>query len=124
VYQTDCRLICATNQDLDQLIDQGTFRSDLRYRLEGLTIRIPPLRSHTEDIPELVSCFLNTPDEDLPRASPAEAPLLLRGEISEEALALLMNQSWPGNIRQLKNSVLRARLLARDGIILPEHIRP
>ncbi|MDR0388566.1 MAG: sigma 54-interacting transcriptional regulator, partial [Spirochaetaceae bacterium] len=61
VHQTDCRLISATNQDLDKLIAEKRFREDLRYRIEGLTIRIPSLRSRLEDIPELVSCFLNTP---------------------------------------------------------------
>jgi DNA-binding NtrC family response regulator len=116
VYQIDCRLICATNQDLDQLIDQGRFRKDLRYRIEGLTIRIPPLRCHKEDIPELVSCFLNTSREET-LLNPAR-------EISKEALALLMEQDWPGNIRQLRNSVLRAQLLAHDDIIQPEHILP
>jgi transcriptional regulator with PAS, ATPase and Fis domain len=122
VYQTDCRLISATNQDLDKLIAQGRFREDLRYRIEGLTIRIPALRSRREDIPELVSCFLNAPDEDFSRAFPGK-PLLSR-EISEEALDLLMNQSWPGNVRQLRTCVYRARLLAGRGIIQPRHIRP
>ncbi|MDR1211363.1 MAG: sigma-54 dependent transcriptional regulator [Spirochaetaceae bacterium] len=113
VFQTDCRLISATNQDLSRLIAEGRFREDLLYRIEGLTIRIPSLRSHPEDIPELVSCFLNVPYEDA----------LLSREISEEALGLLMRQSWPGNIRQLRNCVYRAQLLAQDGVIQSKHIR-
>jgi DNA-binding NtrC family response regulator len=116
VYQTDCRLISATNQDLDKLIAEGKFREDLRYRIEVLTIRIPPLSSHMEDIPELVSCFLHTPHEDI--------PLFLTKEISEEALGLLMREIWPGNVRQLKNCVYRAQILARGNAIQSEHIRP
>ncbi|MDR1430268.1 MAG: sigma-54 dependent transcriptional regulator [Spirochaetaceae bacterium] len=114
VYQTDCRLISATNQNLEKLIAEGRFREDLLYRIEGLTIKIPSLRSHSEDIPELVSCFLKLPHED--------APVFLSREISEEALALLMEHSWPGNIRQLKNCVHRAQLLAHGAVIQSRHI--
>jgi DNA-binding NtrC family response regulator len=113
-YQTDCRLISATNQDLDWLIAKGRFREDLRYRIDGVTIDIPPLRSHAEDIPELASFFLN---------SHAGPELPFSPSISEESLALLMDYTWPGNIRQLRNCIVRARLLACGKTIEPEHIR-
>jgi len=112
-YHVDTRLVCATNHDLDALIAQGRFRADLKYRIEGLTIRIPPLRDRKEDIPVLVGHFL----KGMPGANHPEPC------ISEKALAGLLLLNWPGNVRQLKNCVDRAWLLSQGKRIETQHFR-
>jgi len=114
--KVDCRLISATNQNLESLILQGRFREDLRYRLEGLIIEVPPLRDRPEDIPELVTHFLRT-NQDTFRGS------FRTQEISEDALEELMIHPWPGNIRQLRNCIVRAQLLAGEKRITQEYLR-
>ncbi|WP_304223647.1 sigma-54 dependent transcriptional regulator [Gracilinema caldarium] len=101
------RLITATNKNLDELIELKCFRSDLKYRLEGITIYIPPLRDRKEDIPALAKHFLK------PYGT----------EIADNALAKLSSYFWPGNVRQLKMTIERASMLAGTGPIQAEHIR-
>lgn len=104
--KVDFRLISATNQDIDALIADKKFRLDLYYRINLVTIKLPPLRSIKTDIPLLVSRFL----EDLSRKSQVY-------RMSDEAMAALMAYSWPGNIRELKNVVERATIVCKDHYI-------
>ena len=114
----DVRLIAATNRDLEKLIEAGDFREDLFYRLNVVNIYIPPLRNRKEDIPPLVSHFIEK--------YAAENNKTIDG-ISKEALDLLMRYNYPGNIRELENIIERAIVLARGNMIttddLPMHTR-
>jgi DNA-binding NtrC family response regulator len=101
--KVDVRMIAATNRDLRAALEEGTFREDLYYRLNVVPIDIPPLRDHKEDIPALVTFFL----ERFARESnkPVQA-------ITPEALRLLLNFHWPGNVRELENIIQRAVALS------------
>jgi DNA-binding NtrC family response regulator len=99
-------VISASNQNLAERVQAGTFRADLYYRLRGLQFHLPPLRERKEDLPALVLAFAN------------EAAKRYNKEIhgvSRKALDLLTEYPWPGNIRELKNEVDRAVLLATNG---------
>lgn len=111
----DVRIIAATNRNLQAMVQQGLFREDLYYRLNGVTIEIPPLRQRKEDIKDLVSYFL------LRYVQENGGPSLY---MHPEALHELEKQDWPGNIRQLQNIVYRAAVLAANGMIFPEHLPP
>ena len=106
--KVDVRMIAATNRDLRAALEEGTFREDLYYRLNVVPIDIPPLREHKEDIPELVNHFL--------ARFVAESEKEIEG-ITPAALAVLMDYHWPGNVRQLENSVERAVALSRGPVI-------
>ncbi|MEO0216262.1 MAG: sigma-54 dependent transcriptional regulator [candidate division WOR-3 bacterium] len=103
----DVRIIAASNKDLTSLVQQKRFREDLFYRLSVFPITIPPLRERKEDIPMLVEFFLKK--------------LKSTKKITESAVEKLMDYDWPGNIRELENTIERANILASD-IIKPEHI--
>lgn len=105
----DVRILAATHRDLHALVTRGTFREDLFYRLNVVSITLPPLRERQEDIPLLVDHFLRLYTGDG------------RKEISPEALNCLVRYHWPGNVRELENVIKRACLLARTRLILPEH---
>jgi two-component system, NtrC family, response regulator AtoC len=110
----DLRFIAATNRDLELDVAHGMFRRDLYYRLAGVTLEIPPLRSRPGDIEPLARAFLAQACRHAARhAMPA---------ISPDALALLRGHSWPGNIRELRNVIERAVLLAGHGVITPAHL--
>lgn len=111
--KVDVRLIAATNKDLRAALEQGTFREDLYYRLNVVPIDIPPLREHKEDIPDLVSHFLLRFTRD-------NGKQVL--EITPEAMKLLMDYHWPGNVRQLENTIERAVALSADPVIHVEDI--
>jgi len=106
--RVDVRIVTATNQDLAQLVREKRFREDLYYRLNVITIIVPPLRERREDIPFLAHHFL--------RVYAAKNNRKLDG-FSEEALARLDAYSWPGNVRELENAVERAVVLARGSVI-------
>jgi len=108
----DARVVAATHRDLAARIREGLFREDLFYRLDVVTIRVPPLRERPEDIPLLVAHFL---------AQERGGP---NGGISREALDRLMAHPWPGNVRELRNAVEHARVLARGSPILPGNLPP
>ncbi|MDR1910054.1 MAG: sigma 54-interacting transcriptional regulator, partial [Spirochaetaceae bacterium] len=95
----DVRIIAATNRDIERLVEQGSFRSDLYYRLNVLPLYIPPLRQRPEDIPELASFFL--------KSMLKKTGKVIEG-FTDEAAEALIAYSWPGNIRELQNSVERA----------------
>jgi two-component system response regulator AtoC len=111
--KVDCRVIAATNKDLASEVAAGRFREDLFYRLAVFTIRTPPLRERKDDIPLLVEHFLQKH-----RYTSSSAP----ARISDAAMQKLMEHDWPGNVRELEHTVERAVILARGGILLPEHI--
>jgi two-component system response regulator HydG len=98
------RILGATNRDLEQAVAEGTFRRDLYFRLNVLTLRIPPLRERRQDIPLLVAHFL----ERTGREAGTEKT------ISDEALKLLLNYDWPGNVRELENALGRACVVSSE----------
>jgi transcriptional regulator with PAS, ATPase and Fis domain len=101
--QVDVRVIAATNRNLEDEVKKGRFREDLYYRLNVLPIVLPPLRARTEDIPRLVDYFVDAFNREFRKK--------VRG-VSEEAMQRLQTYGWPGNIRELRNAVERAMLLA------------
>jgi len=107
--QVDVRFIAATNRDLAKMVEEEKFREDLYYRLNVFSVHLPPLRQRKSDIPLLVEHFLQNAPESV--------------QISSVALQLLMSYSWPGNIRELQNTVERAAVMS-DGMIQPSHIPP
>ncbi len=106
--KVDVRLIAATNRDLREALEQGTFREDLYYRLNVVPIDIAPLRQRKEDIPDLVKLFMSRFAED--SGKPLEA-------ITPEAMQILVNYYWPGNVRELQNIIERACTLARGTVL-------
>jgi two-component system response regulator HydG len=115
--RVDVRVIAATNQDLSQMVKEKRFREDLYYRLNVITIRVPPLRERREDIKLLAQHFMSF--------YAAKNNRRLEG-ISEDALRRLEAHSWPGNVRELENVIERGVVLARGGVIdvtdLPEEV--
>ena len=108
----DVRILAATNRDLLELCRQGKFREDLYFRLNVVRIELPPLRERKEDIPLLVEHFLEVFREKYNR------PEL---QLESDALSMLVNHDWPGNIRELKNAIERAVVLCRGTRITKEH---
>lgn len=106
--KVDVRLIAATNRDLREALEQGTFREDLYYRLNVVPIDIAPLRQRKEDIPELVNLFISRFSSD--SGKPVKA-------ISPDALRMLVNYHWPGNVRELQNIIERACALAKGTVL-------
>jgi two-component system response regulator AtoC len=111
--KVDCRIIAATNRNLKEEVDAGRFREDLYYRLNVVTIPVPPLRERKDDIPLLTEHFLVKF-----RYTPTSPP----ARISEEAMRTLVNYDWPGNVRQLEHTIERAIIMARGGIITSQHL--
>jgi len=113
--EIDVRFVAATNRDPEVEIERGAFRQDLYFRLNGITLTIPPLRERTAEIPQLARMFLARA-----RAEQA-APALT---ISDAALAILEAYAWPGNVRELKNVIERGSVLCVGDRLLPEHLPP
>ncbi len=109
----DVRIVAATNQDLEAAVAKRIFREDLFYRLNVVTIHLPPLRDRREDIAALVSHFLSAFAQEQ-RAAPKV--------FSPEAMTLMLAYGWPGNVRELENVVKRAAALATTSLILPDHL--
>ncbi len=109
----DVRIVSATNRDLEQEVLNRAFRADLFFRLNGISLVIPPLRKRRSEILPLVHAYV----DHLSRAIGVPRPAL-----SSDALGMLERYSWPGNIRELKNFIERAILLCTDGTIRPEHL--
>ncbi|HVZ08606.1 PEP-CTERM-box response regulator transcription factor [Rhodopila sp.] len=106
--QVDVRIVSATNADLDEKIEQGLFRGDLLYRMNALTVRIPPLRERGSDISLLASYFLNRFNREFNRG--------IRG-FTERAVVAMNAHDWPGNVRELENRVKRAVVMAENRMI-------
>jgi transcriptional regulator with PAS, ATPase and Fis domain len=111
--KVDVRLIAATNRDLREALEQGTFREDLYYRLNVVPIDIAPLRQRKEDIPDLVNLFISRFAGD--SGKPVEG-------ITPEAMQILVNYHWPGNVRELQNIIERACALAKGVVLKVEDI--
>jgi transcriptional regulator with PAS, ATPase and Fis domain len=107
----DVRVISATNRDLDKLVSEGSFREDLLYRLRVLNIVVPPLRERIEDILPLARFFL---------AKLSKKYSIHNLRFAPETVDLLMYYPWPGNVRQLENTLEHAAILCADGVISPE----
>ena len=108
----DARVIAATARDLEEEVKKGTFRKDLFYRLNVLSIKIPPLRERSEDIPLLCEHFIKRFNTTLGKNIEGIAPA---------AMSRLLEYNWPGNVRELENAIERAAVLAEDPLLLPEH---
>lgn len=119
VIGCDVRVIAASNRDLEEERRKGNFRDDLYYRLNVFPITIPPLRQRREDIPELVEYFIGEISAELKIPPPT---------LTDKTIAALVRYDWPGNIRELRNVLERACLLAENGLIdldqLPKGIAP
>ena len=109
----DVRVLAATNQNLERLIEEERFRKDLYYRLRGVTIHLPPLRERREDIPELAHYFLFRYNRQ--HGVPVQT-------IAPEAMELLQAYDWPGNVRQLQSVIREALIAAAGPAILPEFL--
>ncbi len=108
----DVRVIAATNRDLEEMVRNGDFRDDLYWRLNVLALRIPALVERQEDIPDLISHFLEQHVKERG----------LKYTLSDGAYNMLISYHWPGNVRELENVLKRAVVYAEDGLILPEHL--
>ncbi len=111
-FAFDARIIAATNRDLKQMVDDGTFREDLFYRISVIPISLPSLRERSEDIAELTEHFIKKFCDQTGREV----------SISEKALQLLENYAWHGNVRELEHTIERAVALERSGEIQPERL--
>lgn len=111
--KVECRVIVATHNDLRALVQEGKFREDLFHRISAFPIMLPPLRERLEDVQLLVNYFLDQLREQLGKKVP---------EVNELAMARLKEYDWPGNIRELKNCIERAAILAEDSQIGPGDI--
>jgi two-component system nitrogen regulation response regulator GlnG len=109
----DFRVISATHRELDQLVAGGLFRQDLLFRLNTFAMRLPPLRERKDDIPELVEHFVQLLSGSTGRPS-----------IGAATLAELQRRPWYGNVRELRNAIEHALMLARGGAVLSEHLPP
>lgn len=112
--EVDVRVIAATNRSLKRMVKQGVFREDLYYRLNVMKISLPPLRERPEDIPLLATHFAEK------YGRPGESMM----QVSPQAMEILMNYYWPGNIRELENAMERACVTATDHVINPENLPP
>jgi len=109
----DVRVIAATNRDIKKALEGGLLREDLYYRLNVISINIPPLREHKEDIPLLVEYFLQKFNR--------ESGKNIKG-VSPQAMDMLMNYNWPGNVREVENVIERAVILGSKNTLLPESL--
>lgn len=113
--KVDVRLIAATNNDLQEAVKAGTFREDLFYRLNVISLTLPPLRDRTEDIPLLAHHFLNMYVQKNNKAI---------DRITDHAMACLLNYAWPGNVRELENVIERAVVMCTSSEITPDVLPP
>jgi two-component system response regulator AtoC len=113
--KVDVRMVAATHRSLDDMVQKGTFREDLYFRINVVTIALPALRARVEDIPILIEHFLRKYEQQSRVPAPRCTP---------EALAALEAYGWPGNVRELENVIERAVLLSRDGAITLDSLPP
>ena len=111
--KVDVRIIAATNINLEKAVEDGRFREDLYYRINVIPIVIPPLRERTEDIPLLMEHFLNNFSRSKKRKMDGFSP---------EAMNILLDYAWPGNIRELENLIERVVILKGEGVITPQDL--
>lgn len=109
--EIDVRIIAATNRSLESEIKENRFRLDLYYRLNVISLEVPPLRDRKDDIIPLARHFLKSPESTQKR-------------LSASAIRILQSYAWPGNVRELSNAMKRAKVLSRTELIMPEHLPP
>jgi DNA-binding NtrC family response regulator len=114
-HEVDVRLVAATHRNLEEMVRAGQFREDLYYRLNVISIALPPLRERRGDIEILIDHFLGKYEHETGQRAPT---------FSSDALQQLQSYSWPGNVRELENVVERALLLSSHGVITPESLPP
>jgi two-component system response regulator AtoC len=112
--KVNCRILCATNKNLERMVEEGRFRRDLFYRINVVNILVPPLRERKEDIPVLIDYFLQRYSQMYNR-EPAKA--------SPKLMELFLNYSWPGNVRELENNVKRFIILGNEAQLISEFSR-
>ncbi|MEW5852601.1 MAG: sigma 54-interacting transcriptional regulator, partial [Myxococcota bacterium] len=112
--KVDCRVICATNRNLEAMVKAGTFREDLYYRLKGVVVELPSLRERRADVPALVQHVVRNASTELGRQPP---------EVTAPAMEALARYDWPGNIRELENTVRSLVLFADGDAIGTEHLK-
>jgi DNA-binding NtrC family response regulator len=110
---TEARVIAATHRNLEGLVEEGSFRDDLYYRLRVVEVELPPLRERAADIPLLARHLVRKASEKLHREEPA---------LPDEAIGTLVDYDWPGNVRELENCLTRAIVLSTGGVIRPRHM--
>ena len=115
IKKIDVRVIAATSKNLEFEIKNGRFRKDLYYRLNVLSISLPPLRDRREDIPLLCRHFINRFSKSLNKETK---------EISPQAMSIMIEHDWPGNVRELENAIERAIVLSESHLLSPEHFPP
>ena len=113
-FQVNLRILCATHKNLEDEMEEGRFRQDLFYRLNVIEAHVPPLRERREDIPKLVRHILDR----LSQAWEIPPP-----SVSSDAVNAIGNYAFPGNVRELENTLERALTLCDGNTILPEHLR-
>ncbi len=111
----DCRIIAATNQDLQSAVKQGRFREDLYFRLNVIRLEVPPLRERAADIPALAQAFIDRYSAELRRG---------RMKLASRTAQIMQSYAWPGNVRQLKNAVERMVVLARTETLTHDLLPP
>jgi DNA-binding NtrC family response regulator len=111
--QIDVRIVAATHRDLEGLVAEGRFRHDLYYRLNVITVRVPPLRERMDDLVPLIAHFLEKHGRRLGRTGRTLSP---------DAMEALRRHPWPGNVRELENALERALVLGRDDVLWPEDL--
>ena len=115
IIPADVRIVAATNRDLEEMVSEGKFREDLYYRLNVVTLWLPPLRDRKEDIPLLVDYFLARSAEEMAIKSPG---------LTEESILTLTDYDWPGNVRELSNRIQKALIFNRGYPLEPEDVLP
>jgi DNA-binding NtrC family response regulator len=113
--ELDLRVIAATNQDIEQLVDRGTFREDLYYRLKVFHIVLPPLRERKEDIPAIADYHLKRLSKKMGKENVLLSPAVLD---------LFKEYNWKGNIRELANTIENSLIICRGNEIMPEDLPP
>ncbi len=111
--KANVRIIAATNQNLQRMVREGTFRGDLFYRLNLMCVNLPPRRERKEDIPHIVQYFIRRLNDEYGRAVSG---------ISSQAMELLLHYNWPGNVRELRNAIERAMMFEHEKILTPAHL--
>jgi PAS domain S-box-containing protein len=113
--KVDVRLICATNKNLRELVGNGKFREDLYYRINVVTLDLPPLRERSGDVPLLIEHFVDKLSKETGKTVTG---------ISPDAMDLLVDYAWPGNVREMENAIGHAFVHSRGGALLPKHLPP
>jgi two-component system, NtrC family, response regulator AtoC len=112
--KANCRILCATNKNLERMVDEGKFRRDLFYRINVVNILVPPLRERKDDIPILIDYFIGRYSKMYNREAAKASPRLME---------LFLNYSWPGNVRELENNVKRFIILGNEAQLIAEFNR-